>query len=875
VSSRTPPQRSIGLFAPAESEDPTRQDNLAGEVSPEDPAREQAAAAGAVAGYVDLALPLPLPDALTYAVPAGCDALAVPGARARAPVGKRRLVGVIVARRPAPPPGVAVRQLEAVLDREPVLGEDLLDLARFTASYYLAPLGEVLRSMLPADLAPWGDRRVRLTNQGALSLPRAGDAGVCEAAIIEALREGGRIAVSDLQVKVGLPGFEAALAALEQSGRIAGEDGSTRSTRYVPAVALAPEVAPEAVGRSAPAREVVQYLAAVGRPATSAEVTAAVGCGAGVLRRLIARGVLRQFTQVERLSLDRHRLAPLAAAGPLEPLDPPAQGVHPALPVVAASPWQLRADQGAAVAELVAAIEQRRFLPVLLQGMTGSGKTEVYLRAAAAAIERGRSAILLVPEIALVPALAREVLARFGDRLAILHSGLGAGERNQEWERVRQGGPMVVLGPRSALFAPVADLGLLVVDEEQDSAYKQEVTPRYQARDLALVRGRAAAAATLLVSATPSLESRHNVALGKLGLLRLTARFGHGALPTGILVDLRQEEVAHRRPGEVQFSARLRAEIAATLEAGEQAILLRNRRGYSPMLLCRACGEAMRCPDCGLPRTYHRSLRRLLCHYCGQAVNAPQVCPVCGESALEPIGAGTERVEEDFQALFPGVPVDVLDRDSTRRPGGIAAVLARFERGGSRVLIGTQMVSKGHHFPNVALTAVLTADSYLSFPDFRAVERTYNLLTQVAGRAGRGDRPGRVVIQTFHPEHYAIQAALSGDDDAFLAEEMRFRRVFHYPPFTRMAQLLVHDRNRDRAHAAIEDLAAALAQHPASRALRLTGPAPAPFERLRGEWRYQLLVRGAWSDVHRLLSEALPKAPAYDLTVDIDPQQLL
>ncbi len=875
MSRRTPPQRSIGLFAPAGSEDPTRQDNLGGEVSPEDSAREQAAAAGAVAGYVDLALPLPLPDALTYAVPAGCDALAVPGARARAPVGKRRLVGVIVARRPAPPPGVAVRQLEAVLDREPVLGEDLLDLARFTASYYLAPLGEVLRSMLPADLAPWGDRRLRLTNQGALSLPRAGDAGACEAAIIEALREGGRMAVSDLQVKVGLPGFEAALAALEQSGRIAGEDGSTRSTRYVPAVALAPEVAPEAVGRSAPAREVVQYLAAVGRPATSAEVMAAVGCGAGVLRRLIARGVLRQFTQVERLSLDRHRLAPLAPPGPAGTLEPAAPGLPPASPLDAASPWQLRADQAAAVAELVAAIEQRRFLPVLLQGMTGSGKTEVYLRAAAAAIERGRSAILLVPEIALVPALAREVQARFGDRLAILHSGLGAGERNQEWERVRQGGPMVVLGPRSALFAPVADLGLLVVDEEQDSAYKQEVTPRYQARDLALVRGRAAAAATLLVSATPSLESRHNVALGKLGLLRLTARFGHGALPTGILVDLRQEEVARRRPGEVQFSARLRAEIAATLEAGEQAILLRNRRGYSPMLLCRACGEAMRCPDCGLPRTYHRSLRRLLCHYCGQAVNAPQVCPVCGESALEPIGAGTERVEEDFQALFPGVPVDVLDRDSTRRPGGIAAVLARFERGDARVLIGTQMVSKGHHFPNVALTAVLTADSYLSFPDFRAVERTYNLLTQVAGRAGRGDRPGRVVIQTFHPEHYAIQAALSGDDDAFLAEEMRFRRVFHYPPFTRMAQLLVHDRNRDRAHAAIEDLAAALSQHTAGRAVRLTGPAPAPFERLRGEWRYQLLVRGAWSDVHRLLSEALPKTPAYDLTVDIDPQQLL
>ena len=508
--------------------------------------------------------------------------------------------------------------------------------------------------------------------------------------------------------------------------------------------------------------------------------------------------------------------------------------------------------------------------------MTGSGKTEVYLRAAAAALAQGRSAILLVPEIALVPALARAVLERFGERLAILHSGLGMGERNQEWERVRRGEAMVVLGPRSALFAPVADLGLLVVDEEQDPAYKQEITPRYHARDLALVRGRSAGAVTLLVSATPSLESRHNVERGKLGALELTARVGQGALPEGILVDLRQEEGVRRRPGDVHFSARLRREIEVSLAAGEQVILLRNRRGYAPMLLCRACGEAMRCPDCGLPRTYHRRARRLLCHYCGQAINAPEVCPVCSEAALEPIGAGTERVEEDFREIFPGVAVDVLDRDATRRPGGLAAVLERFERGDTRVLIGTQMVSKGHHFPRVSLTAVLTADTYLSFPDFRAVERTYNLLTQVAGRAGRGDRPGRVVIQTFHPDHYAIQAALTGDDAAFHAEEMRFRRVFHYPPYTRMVQLLVRDRKRERAQAGIQELADALVAHPLGRGVRLTGPAPAPFERLRGEWRFQLLARAASiRDLHRLLVEALPKNPPYDVTVDVDPQQLM
>jgi primosomal protein N' (replication factor Y) len=914
---------------------------------PAETERERAAArpAGdapseAAAGYVDVALPVPLPEPMAYGVPAGWLAIAVPGVRVRVGLGKRRLIGVVVAHRPEAPQGVAVRLLEAVLDRAPVLSRDLLDLARFTAGYYMAPLGEVLRTMLPADLEPWGDRRVWLTDRGALALPRAGDAA--ERAVIEALREGGRMSVSELQMHLGLPALDVTLAAMEEAGRIASDENRPRSARYVPAVELAmplaagerlPAVAggrtaaaaapappaeragaaraaasdddtaaddagaalpnaaasaaggatarlAAAIGRSAHGRAVVEFLADAGRPATIAEVTAAVGCGAGVLKRLAARGVLRQFTQVERLSLDRHRLAPR-----LPPrLPPPGPGdatgwaaaVLPPAAATAEGAFHLRADQAAAVARLVAAIQERRFEPLLLQGITGSGKTEVYLRAAMAALAEGRSAILLVPEIALVPALAREALERFGERLAILHSGLGTGERNQEWERVRSGGAMVVLGPRSALFAPVADLGLIVVDEEQDPAYKQELSPRYHARDLALVRCRGAGAAALLVSATPSLESRHNVERSKLGLLRLTARVGQGALPTGILVDLRLEEGVRRRPGDVYFSARLRQEITACLAAGEQAILLRNRRGYAPMLLCRACGESSRCPDCGLPRTYHRRARRLICHYCGQGVNAPAVCPTCSEEALEPIGAGTERVEEDFAEIFPGVPVDVLDRDTSRRPGGLAAVLERFERGDTRVLIGTQMVSKGHHFPNVSLTAVLIADNYLSFPDFRAVERTYNLLTQVAGRAGRGERPGRVVIQTFHPDHYAIQAALTGNDAAFLDEEMRFRRAFHYPPFTRMVQLLVRDRKRDRAAAAIQELAEALARHPLGRGVRLTGPAPAPLERLRGEWRFQLLARSAAvRDFHRLLADVLPKTPPYDLTIDIDPQQLM
>jgi len=778
--------------------------------------------------------------------------MAAPGARARVRVGKRRLTGVIVAVHGRRPEGIELRAVEEILDVEPVLPADLLELARFTAAYYMAPLGEVVRTMLPSDLPPWGDRRVWLTDAGALAPPR----GAEEAAVVEALREGGRMTLSALQGRVGIRGLSAVLAGLAERGRIGGEEARPRSQRYVTAVELAPgglATHLAAAGRSAPGRAVIEYLAAVGRPATQVEVAAAVGCTKEVLRRLARLGILRQFTQVERLSLDRHMLGGAGEEAPLV----------------------LRPDQDMALRRITGALDRRGFAALLLQGMTGSGKTEVYLCGAEAALERGRSAILLVPEIALVPALARAVERRFGEKLAILHSGLGSSERQQEWERVRRGEARVVLGPRSALFAPVTDLGLLVVDEEQDTSYKQEISPRYHARDLALVRARDAGAVALLVSATPSMESRLNAERGKLEALHLTVRAGQGSLPEGILVDLRAEGLS-RRPGEVHFSARLRSEITAALAAGEQIILLRNRRGYAPMLLCRACGEDFRCPDCGLPRTWHRRDRRLLCHYCGSTLGVPERCPVCNEEALEPVGAGTERVEETFRELFPEAAVDVLDRDTARRPGGPAALLERFARGDIQVLIGTQMVSKGHHFPGVALTAVLAADAYLGFPDFRAVERTYNLLVQLAGRAGRGERPGRVVIQTYHPDHYAIQAALRQDDDAFASEEMRFRRVFHYPPFTRMVQLLVRDKNRDRASALIHELAAGLAAHRLSRSVRITGPAPAPLERLRGEWRFQLLARSAnGRALHRLVREVVAEHPSHNVVVDVDPQQLL
>jgi primosomal protein N' (replication factor Y) len=712
----------------------------------------------------------------------------------------------------------------------------------------------MLAAMAPPAGVAWGERRIRLTDRGALD--PANDPA--ERLLRDLLLERGRLAVSEIEV--ALPGVDvdSLIAAGVAAGRLEAEANGGRGLRFVPAVELAPGTLQEhhdRCGRSAAGRAVVDYLATVGRAALVRELESEVGCGPSVIRRLAELGVLRRFTQPETLSLGRHLL-------------PGDTGSEPA-PIV------LRSDQEAALAALVDSLAAGGFHRFLLQGMTGSGKTEVYLRAAATAHQLGRGALLLVPEIALVPALAAEARRRFGDGIAVIHSGLGEGERAQEWERVRSGAARIVVGARSALFAPVPDLGLLVVDEEQDLAYKQDSVPRYHGRDLALMRAKLAGCTVLLVSATPSLETRLAVAEKRFAALPLSERAGGGGPTEGILVDLREISGA-RRPGEIVFSDRLRSELERALAAGDQAILLRNRRGYAPLLLCRACGEEFRCEPCGLPRTLHRRAGRMLCHYCGSSLPVPTRCPSCGGETLEPLGAGTERVEEALAEMFPGVALDVLDRDTARRSGGPAAILERFGRGETRLLVGTQMISKGHHFPGVALTAVLSADGYLGFPDFRAVEKTYSLLTQIAGRAGRGARPGRVVIQTFLPGHYAIRAALEHDDAAFAEQELRFRRAFHYPPYTRMVQILSRDRRRDRALERIEQAGADIARHPLARGLRITGPAPAPLERLRGEWRFQLLVRGGQgSAVRQAVREALGERPPAGLAIDVDPFHLL
>ena len=806
---------------------------------------------GGVPALVDVAVGVPIAGPLTYEVGSDLVPLIEPGMRVRVPVGNRLLTGVVLGPARVPAGDVALREITELLDESPVLSEELLSLAAFISEYYLAPIGEVVRAMIPPDLEPWGRRRVRLTNRGVFY---SGEEGV-RGRLLDFLRDHGPARLGELGRRLGVPDVGDLVEQLREDGHVVVDGGSRRGGRYRQAVELGAGETEELLvrcGRSGPGREVVRWLAEAGRPAAVEEVTTGVGCGPAVVRRLVGLGVLRSFTEIRRLDLGRQRLS-----GPLP------------------EAITLRPDQEAALAPILSALASRVYGSFLLAGMTGSGKTEVYLRAGEKARELGLGVVILVPEIALVPALARTLIQRFGEGCAILHSGLSKGERRQEWERIRSGEARVVLGPRSALFAPVQDLGLIVVDEEQDPAYKQETTPRYHGRDLALVRASRLGAVAILTSATPSLESRFNVVRGKLSEVTLTRRVGHGRLPEGKLVDLRREP-GPRRPGEIVFSELLLAEIRAALDRDEQIVLLRNRRGYAPQMLCRACGEDHRCDDCGLPRTYHRRSRVLVCHYCGSTRSVPTSCGSCGEEALEAVGAGTERVEERFADLFPEVPVAVLDRDTARRAGGPAAVLEAFGSGEARVLIGTQMVSKGHHFPRVALAGVLAADSYLGFPDFRAVEKTYSLLTQLAGRAGRGDRPGTVVVQTYHPDHYAIRAALANDDRAFAEEEMRFRRIFHYPPFTRMIHLLVRDPKRESALEAIEEIARCLEGPARDSGARLSGPAPAPLERLRGKWRFQLLVRGpSGKELRRLVEGVLPTTRGPQVVVDVDPYDLM
>jgi len=625
-----------------------------------------------------------------------------------------------------------------------------------------------------------------------------------------------------------------------------------------------------------PRREKIGLVVEVG--------TAAAGVNEIAGRRL--REIRRLLPVEYRLAADRLKLArwladyyglPLGEVVPL--FHPPAPGTRAGrsrhteaeFPLADSQGVELTASQRDCVARAISHLDEGSFGAILVHGVTGSGKTEIYLRVIAETLARGRSAIFLLPEIALTPQTLARITDRFGSLAAAIHSGLAAGERCRVHEAAARGEIRVVVGPRSALFAPVPRLGVVVVDEEHETSYKQDEKPRYHARHVALVRARENDAVILLGSATPDLESYHNAHRGRYGKVILSER-AVGRLPAVEVVDLRG------RPAPEGFSEHLLEGIDRTLAENRQVILFYNRRGFARVIQCRDCGEAVLCPRCDIGLTFHLRPRRLLCHYCGFTRQVPSSCPDCGGKDFLPAGGGTEKVEVALAGLFPGARLSRLDQDTTRRRGSHARILAGFAAGKAEVLIGTQMVAKGHHFPTVGLVGVLAADDGLTLPDFRAAERSFQLLTQVAGRTGR-TRPGRVIFQTYRPDDPVIQAAAAHDYQRFAAAELTARRVLGYPPFRRLLRVGLIGRRLAVTEAAARNLARAFGKGLTGRGREILGPAPAVFPRLHDRYRFQILIKGSLSNREkRWLADcsraARQQSRGLDIWWDVDPQGL-
>ena len=804
-----------------------------------------AAAAGLGGALVEVALPVPANGGVfTYRLREGAIE---PGRRVLVPLGRRTATGVVLG--PAGSVRGELRDVLRVLDDEPLLPPDVLRLARWAAAHYLAPLGLAVRTALPPGIDLREELSALLTPEGEALLegeqrtllPAGREAATRTRQLLRAVQEGRALRTAQLR-------------ALAKRGLVALSASEPRPRVQAPQVELAaavPDARPPA--RSPRQAEVLAWLLA--RDPAGVPVEELVAAFPG------ARAHLRKLAARRLVSL---RKEPAGAA----PIADAPWGTLPARETAA---------QSAALAELRAALVSRRYAPFLLDGVTGSGKTHVYMEAIACARAQRRGALALVPEIALTPQLAGRFRARFGEDVAVLHSGLTERERLSDWHRVRGGAAGVVVGARSAVFAPVRDLGIVVVDEEHEPSYKQEDRLRYHARDLALVRARDAGAVAVLGSATPSLETLRRAREGRLSTLRLPERVDGRALPAVEIVD---RKTTLRGPGDPSLLTPALADaLRRTAARGEQAILFLNKRGHVRSLLCRSCGAALGCPNCSVALVLHRaSGTALRCHLCGHE-ELPRPCAACGSDDLFPLSAGTERVEEELRALLPRARIARLDRDSAGGPGKAASVLARFARRELDVLVGTQMVAKGHDFPGVTLVGALDADGPLHLPDYRAAERCVQLLAQVAGRAGRGEQPGRVLLQAFRTAEPAVAAAAAHDYHGFARAELARREALCFPPYARLCALRLQGNVEARVQAAAERLAGRARELQRSRGgeVDVLGPAPAPIARLRGKHRYQLLLRAReHGPIHRLCRALfeVPLPSGVELAADVDPVAL-
>jgi len=796
---------------------------------------------------VQVSLPLPPRQTFSYRVPVDFP-FPVPGCRVRVSFGRQRLIGYVVKDAFAVPPE-SLKPIEEVIDIKPILSEEVLDLTRWIADYYLVSWGSVIRCAYPSGLDPSPRSRFGLLKKEDAQAP------IQLVPVLDSLAAGPRT-LSFLRGTLGPPA-EDLLRQAVQDGWVV-EETAWKAKRC--------HLGQDRVALLKPHEEAQALASDPGTPTFFRKALTA-------LLPFQARGFPTVAEVAKAAKVPQYVLSEMADACLVELFD-----LLPAKLEGRPSPHELSAAQAEAVAAVLASMELGQHKTFLLFGVTGSGKTEVYMRLMERAIRTGGSALYLVPEISMASFLARRLLERFGSDVAILHSSMTEHERVRQWLRASSGGARAVIGPRSALFAPLPNLKLIVVDEEHDGSYKQQDFPRYHARDMAVLRGQKAGIPVVLGSATPSVESYYNASeTGKYELLTLPERTRSATLPPVEVVDMRQEY--RERGGQFTLSRALETELSGALAEGHQAVLLRNRLGYSTFILCRQCGRTVQCPDCSVAFTYHRRAERLKCHYCGKQAPVPLDCPSCGGEVLQFLGEGTEKVEEVLERAYPGTRVARMDRDAVHSGRDFDALWKDFEAGAIGILAGTQMVAKGHDVPNVTLVGILSADFLLGMPDFRAAERTFQLITQAEGRAGRGEHPGRVILQSYHPDHYAVQAAKEHDFVAFYEKDIRYRKMVGYPPASALARLEFRHRDKEKGEALAGE-AAKLIRDAGDFQLRVLGPVEAPLSRLEGQFRVHILLRAdsrarLRAVLAKVLESPLGRHNGREMLLEIDPYSLM